>query len=124
MVNNFGPDCLCYIGITVYVSFLQSQLDTPDNLTQHSTTAESREEKFEQHLHKCTTLITYLRSRTIQKGLDKREVRNVKNQAKKYAWDAESKWKLDCDEHNKICDEHNNINNVIILIGDIVIWIQ
>ena len=76
---------------TPIISDLET-LDQTDGSTQPDTstskTPQTREERFQQYHHKCTVITTYLESGTI---LDKKDARNVKNQVKKHAWDADSK---------------------------------
>ncbi len=51
----------------------------------------SRAERLEKHKMQCQNLITYLTTNVCPPGLTKKEVRNIKNQAKTHQWDIKSK---------------------------------
>jgi hypothetical protein len=51
----------------------------------------SRDERLEKHRMQCQNLIAYLTTNLCPSGLTKKEVRNIKNQAKTHQWDIKSK---------------------------------
>ena len=51
----------------------------------------TREERLAQHRVQCQNLVAYLMTNLCPPGLAKKDVRNIKNQAKTHQWDFKSK---------------------------------
>lgn len=56
----------------------------------------TREERLAKYRIQCQNLIVYLTTNVCPPNLDKKEVRNIKNQAKTHQWDSKSKSWLSC----------------------------
>ena len=62
--------------------------ESDEKVYQHPT----REERLEKHIKQCQNLILYLMSNTCLSCWTKKEIRNIKNQAKMHQWDRKSKF--------------------------------
>ena len=62
--------------------------ESDEKVQQHPT----REERLKKHINQCQNLILYLTSNTCLSCWTKKEIRNIKNQAKTHQWDSKSKF--------------------------------
>ena len=67
---------------------LVASSESDEKVQQHPT----REERLERHIKQCQNLILYLTSSTCLPSWTKKEMRNIKNQAKTHLWDSKSKF--------------------------------
>ena len=67
---------------------LVASSESDEKVQQHPT----GEERLERHIKQCQNLILYLTSNTCLPCWTKKEMRNIKNQAKTQLWDSKSKF--------------------------------